>query len=158
MNFWHELHTNICKTLQAKISAIKTCTAYPVLQKAVKAPAVFVELAQLEPGHDPGTEELALVAHFEARIVVDSLIKDAHVIVRSLASEVARVVNMNTFDLPISPARFVSAAPDAFKPELDAYLVWAVTWTHELHQGQSIWTTPDITPHTITIGEQRHAS
>ncbi len=61
------------------------------------APAVFVELASLEPGKDPGTEELALKARFEARVVVDGTVEDSSVVVRSLAAEIARVVNKNTW-------------------------------------------------------------
>jgi hypothetical protein len=69
---------------------------------------------------------LALKARFEARIVVDSTIENASVIVRSLAAEVGRVVNRNAFNMNISPAEFISAEPDGFKPELDAYLLWLV--------------------------------
>ncbi|WP_395460278.1 hypothetical protein [Wolbachia endosymbiont (group B) of Myelois circumvoluta] len=148
-----DLHQAICSTLKEEIPAIQTCEIYPAIRKELVAPAVFVELASLEPGKDPGTEELALKARFEARIVIDSTIENAPLIVRSLAAEVARVVNKNTWEKNVSPAEFLSAEPDGFRPELDAYLVWMVDWSHQLHLGKSIWTENKIKPHTITIGE-----
>jgi len=147
---WKDLHNAICTTLKREIPEIQTCAA---IRKDLVAPAVFIELASLEPGKDPGTEELALRARFEARIVIDSTIEDAPIIVRSLAAKVAKVVNKNTWNMNISPAEFLSGESDGFKPELDAYCVWLIEWIHELHVGQSIWKEEKIKPHIIEIGE-----
>lgn len=138
--FWKGLHEAICKTLKEEIPAIQTCEVYRAERRKIIAPAVFVELASLEPGKDPGTEELALRARFEARVVVDGTVEDSSIVVRELATEVARVVNKNTWDVEnVSAGEFLSAEVDNFKPELDAYLVWLVEWVHELHTGQSMW-------------------
>lgn len=113
--FWKGLHEAICKTLKEEIPAIQTCEVYPAIRKELLAPAVFVELVSLEPGKDPGTEELALRARFEARVVVDGTVEDSQVVVRSLAAEVARVVNKNTWGVEnISPGEFLSAEVDNF--------------------------------------------
>ncbi|MDN5248465.1 MAG: hypothetical protein QWI36_05015 [Wolbachia endosymbiont of Tyrophagus putrescentiae] len=151
--FWSNLHQAICTTLKKEIFVIQTCEVYPAIRKELIAPAVFVELSSFEKGHDPGTEELALRVRFEARVVIDSTIEDAPIIVRSLASEVARVVNGNTFNMNISPGEFLSAEVDGFRPELDAYSVWLVEWVHELHIGESVWKLEGIKPHSINIGE-----
>ncbi|MBD0392212.1 hypothetical protein IC220_07360 [Wolbachia endosymbiont of Pentalonia nigronervosa] len=151
--FWNDLHNAICTTLKREIPAIQTCEVYPAIRKELVAPAVFVELASLEPGKDAGTEELALKARFEARIVIDSTVENASIIVRALAAEVAKVVNKNTFNMNISPGEFLSAEVDGFRPELDAYSVWLVEWAHEVHVGQSIWKEEKIKPHIIEIGE-----
>ncbi|WP_353272104.1 hypothetical protein [Wolbachia endosymbiont (group B) of Apomyelois bistriatella] len=147
-----DLHQAICSTLKEEIPAIQTCEIYPAIRKELVAPAVFVELASLEPGKDPGTEELALKARFEARIVIDSTIENAPIIVRTLAAEVARVVNKNTWEKNVSPAEFLSAEPDGFRSELDAYLVWMVDWSHQLHLGKSVWEEGKIKQHTIKVG------
>ncbi|WP_341814040.1 hypothetical protein [Wolbachia endosymbiont (group B) of Dendrolimus pini] len=149
-----DLHQAICTKLKEEIPAIQTCEIYPAIRKELVAPAVFIELSSLEQGKDPGTEELALKARFEARIVIDSTIENAPIIVRTLAAEVARVVNKNTWNVEnVSPGEFISGGGDDFRPELDAYLVWMVDWSHQLHLGKSIWTENKIKPHTITIGE-----
>ncbi|WP_341820835.1 hypothetical protein [Wolbachia endosymbiont (group A) of Myopa testacea] len=152
--FWGNLYQAICNKLREEIPAIQTCEMYPTERREIIAPAVFVELVSLEPGKDPGTEELALRARFEARIVVDGTVEDSQVVVRSLAAEVARVVSKNTWNVKnIAPGEFLSAEVDDFKPELDAYLVWLVEWTHELHIGQSMWLETGIIPHIISVGE-----
>ncbi|MBC6686703.1 hypothetical protein H9I48_05850 [Wolbachia pipientis] len=149
-----ELHKAICRMLKKEIPAIQTCEVYPTIRKELVAPAVFVELVSLEPGKDPGTEELALKVRFEARIVIDSTVENAAIIVRSLAAEVARVVNKNTWNVEnVSAGEFISAGGDDFKPELDAYLVWLVEWVHEVHTGQSMWSETGIIPHIISVGE-----
>ncbi|WP_264686966.1 hypothetical protein [Wolbachia endosymbiont (group B) of Rhopobota naevana] len=151
--FWKDLHQAICTKLKEEIPAIQTCEIYPAIRKELVAPAVFVELASLEPGKDAGTEELALKARFEARIVVDGTVEDSSVVVRTLAAEVARVVNKNTWEKNVSPAEFLSAEPDGFRPELDAYLVWMVDWSHQLHLGKSVWEEGKIKPYKIAVGE-----
>lgn len=151
---WQDLHQAICTKLKEEISAIQTCEIYPSIKKELVAPAVFVELSSLEKGDDPGTEELALKARFEARIVIDSTVENASIIVRSLATEVARVVNKNTWNMKnVSPGEFISGGGDDFRPELDAYLVWMVDWSHQLHLGKSVWEEGKIKPHKIAVGE-----
>lgn len=153
MMMWKDLHRAICTTLKEEIPAIQTCEVYPAERREIIAPAVFIELVSLEPGKDPGTGKLALRARFEARIVVDGMVEDSSIVVRSLAAEVARVVNKNTWETEkISPGEFISAGGDDFKPELDAYQVWVVEWVHELHLGESIWSS-DIMPHIVEIGK-----
>ncbi|WP_341810859.1 hypothetical protein [Wolbachia endosymbiont (group B) of Chesias legatella] len=149
-----DLHDKICTTLKREIPAIQTCEIYPSIRKELLAPALFVELVSLESGKDPGTEELALKARFEARIVIDSTIENAAIIVRTLAAEVARVVNKNTWNVKnVSPGEFISGGGDDFRPELDAYLVWMVDWSHQLHLGKSVWEEGKIKPHKIAVGE-----
>ncbi|RDD34247.1 phage tail protein [Wolbachia endosymbiont of Cylisticus convexus] len=152
MNF-KDLHNAICTTLKKEIPAIQTCEIYPSIRKELLAPAVFVELVSLESGKDPGTEELALKARFEARIVVDGTVEYSSLVVRSLAAEVARVVNKNTWNVEnVSPGEFISGGGDDFRPELDAYLVWLIEWVHYLHVGESVWLEGKIKPHTINVG------
>ncbi|WP_353276226.1 hypothetical protein [Wolbachia endosymbiont (group B) of Villa cingulata] len=151
---WQDLHQAICTKLKEEIPAIQTCEIYPAIRKELIAPALFVELVSLESGKDPGTEELALKARFEARIVIDSTIENAAIIVRTLAAEVARVVNKNTWNVKnVSPGEFISGGGDDFRPELDAYLVWMVEWVHTIHVGRSIWKEGKFMPHKIEIGE-----
>ncbi|MFP3027743.1 MAG: hypothetical protein ACEY3L_16405 [Wolbachia sp.] len=152
--FWRDLHQKICTTLKEEIPAIQTCEVYRAVRREIIAPAVFVELVSLEPGKDPGTEELALRGRFEARVIVDGTVEDSSVVVRSLAAEVARVVSKNTWNVKnIAPGEFLSAEVDNFRPELDAYLVWLVEWAHEMHVGKSVWSEAGIKPHIIEIGE-----
>jgi hypothetical protein len=120
------------------------------------APACFVEIESFEPGTDPGTEELAVVANFSAKIVMDRTVANVEFAIRELSLKLADLINKNTWNAAdssaVSPAKIKDIGPDAFSPELDAYLVWNVGWTHELHVGENIWNTTTVAPpHVISL-------
>ncbi|MCG9104274.1 hypothetical protein LH462_11145 [Laribacter hongkongensis] len=128
------LHSAIETGLSAELPGVDV-RSYPDLEGRVSLPLVLVELAELEDGTQPGTGELALVARLEARVVVDPNQRDAELLVRQLACRLAAACHFKTWGLPIGVARVQSIAPDGFKADLDGYLVWCVTWTHEVHVG-----------------------
>ncbi|GAA5785106.1 hypothetical protein [Chitiniphilus shinanonensis] len=49
-------------------------------------------------------------------------------------------------------AQFAQAGEDAFKPDLNGYLVWLVEWTHEIHLGELAWPYPDQTGIQVLFG------
>lgn len=151
MSIITDLHNAILNEVNSKIAGIVTSGFYPKLRTAIQTPAIFIDLASMEPGTDPGTEELALLLRFEARIVIGSG-DSACLSVRELAAEVARIVHKNSFGVRVKPAALVSVSPDNFRPEIDAYEVWLVEWQHEIHLGQSIWDGIGITPQQIFLG------
>jgi hypothetical protein len=147
----NQLHNNICEQIKGKIPEIQTCSNYPRMRNELVAPACFVEISSFEIGTDPGTEELALVANFEARIVIDSTIPNAEFAIRELALQLANLINHNTWSSRITPAKIKDIGPDAFKPELDAYIVWNINWAHTFHIGENVWESTGILPHTIFV-------
>ena len=148
--------TKICETIKIGIPEIYTCCSYPRMRCELVAPACFVEVSEFDLGSNPGTEELAVVGQFEARLVVDRTIEDSEFVIRELALKLANLINQNTFESNVSPAKIKSIEPDGFKPELDAFLVWCVTWSHEFHVGENIWTNLDSTPfHKIIINGEK---
>jgi hypothetical protein len=148
MNFLKNIRTEILNSPN-----IQSCLIYPNARGEVIAPAVFLEIASYGAGDDPATEELALIANVEARVVVDSTIENAEIVCQSLACEIANVTYLNSFGCNISPAKVTGITRDFFKPEFDMYLCWLVEWQHEFHVGDSVWLENGVPPHTITIGE-----
>jgi hypothetical protein len=124
------------------------------MRSEIVAPACFVEITSFDIGTDPGTEELAVVANFEARIVMDRIVENAHFIIRELALQLANLINHNTWNHDVSLAKIKEISPDAFSPELDAFLVWNVSWTHEIHIGENIWEECGVLPHTIFVNSE----
>jgi len=147
-----QLHTAILDGLRAKLVGISSIDAYPVLQRRICLPAVLLELAEFEPGQDPGTGETALIGRFQARAIVDPNKSAADLAVRELAARIAVAITHETWGLPIGIAHFVQAGEDAMKPELDGYLVWMIEWTHEFHLGKTMWQWPDESGLEIMIG------
>jgi hypothetical protein len=121
------------------------------MRSETKAPACFVEISSFDVGTDPGTEELAVVANFEAMVVIDRMIENSGFAIRQLALQLANLINHNTWNSTISPAKIKEIIPDAFSPELDAYLVWNISWAHELHVGENVWEASGILPHVIIV-------
>lgn len=147
-----QLHAPIVDGLRAKLAGVPTVEAYPATQRRIRLPAVLIELAEMEPGTDPGTGETALVGRFQARAIVDPSQAGADLVVRELAARIAVGLTHATWGLEITPAQLVQIGEDSFKPELDAYLVWVVEWTHEFHLGDMAWPYPDESGLTVVLG------
>lgn len=116
---------------------------------AIPLPAVFLELAEAEPGADQGTGETVLSCKFEARIVVDAIKDDHHRQAVQLATQLAVLLRAQYWGLDnVGPAVFVQAIQDWTKPELDGYTVWLVEWSQDLTLGEEEWPWPDdVTTH-----------
>lgn len=147
-----QLHTAIVAGMRAKLSGVPTVDAYPVIQRRIHLPAVLVELAEMEPGTDPGTGQTALIGRFQARAIVDPNQPGADLVVRELAARIAVAITHETWGQEITVAQLVQIGEDAFKPELDGYLVWVVEWTHEFHLGETEWPYEDDTGLAIMLG------
>tara|TARA_B100001564_G_C20321683_1_gene526014 strand:- start:13 stop:534 length:522 start_codon:yes stop_codon:yes gene_type:complete len=151
MSFIEDLHNAILLEITSNIASIATSGSYPKLQTAIAVPAVFVDLASLDFGDDPATEQLALTGRFEARVIVNAA-DNGQIRVRELAIEVARVVHNKNFGMKTRLSRVVSIGPDQFSPELDAYDVWLVEWEQQFDIGDSVWDGEGVRPETIFIG------
>jgi hypothetical protein len=129
--------------------------SYPRMCSELVAPACFIEIESFDVGTDPGTEELAVIANFNARLVIDKIAQNSSFVIRELALKLANLINKNTWHSAVLPAKIKEIAPDAFSPELDAYIVWNVIC--ELHVGKNIWTNleQEITPHKIFINSEQ---
>lgn len=128
---------------------------YPDLGGRVSLPILALELSEFEPGTDPGTGELALIATVQARLVMDPTGSDAERAVRQLAARVgAEVHRSTTFGVPVTPAKIRQLGPDGFhRAELEGYLVWLIEWTHELDVGDpEDITLPAVVPRVVAWG------
>lgn len=142
---------SICNEILANVPEIKTCFVYEKNIRKFKAPAIFLEVPSYEVGDMPATDELALVAIFEARLVVDSNIEHAYFYSHGLITKLAHFINLNNFNQNITPATLKSISEDAFRPEFDNYLCWLVEWSHELYIGKNIFDETGFPPHEIII-------
>ena len=110
-----------------------------------------MDLASLDFGDDPATEQLALIGRFEARVIVNAA-DNGQMRVRELAIEVAKVIHNKNFGMKTRLSRLVSIGPDQFSPELDAYDVWVVEWEQQFDIGQSVWDGTGVVPTEILLG------
>lgn len=133
------------------IDGVQHCGLFPKRRDDVRLPAILLDLIELEPGKDPGTGELELISHWEARVIVsDSQPKS------SLWALVQAVMlwlfNNRWSDLNIGRAILKQAGPDHFSPEYQGHQVWLVEWTQSLRVGEDIWDGTGIIPTIISVG------
>jgi len=147
------LHTAIEEHLVSSLPEGVYVGVYPRLRKKVSVPAVFIEVQDVTPGEDKGTEQLPVSIRFAARCVIDSAALNAGLSALGLAIDVALYVHQGRrFGQKVSPAKILQIDQDNFDRELLGYLVWRVEWVHEIDLGESIWTDEGITPSQVFLG------
>ena len=138
--------------LKANLPGVLTVSAWPNIQDRIALPAVFLELAEIEPGVDIGTGETTLVCKFEARIIVDPIRPFHQQQAVQLATQLAVILRAQTWGLEVEPAEFVQALQDWTQPALDGYTVWLVEWTQQVYLGPQEWPWPDQPPGSLLFG------
>lgn len=146
------LYRTVEQHLAAHLPGVQAVSAWPDIKDRVALPAVFLELAEIEPGVDIGTGETALVCKFEARIVVDPLNPRHQQQAVQLATQLAVILRAQTWGLEVEPAEFVQALQDWTQPALDGYTVWLVEWTQQVYLGVEEWPWPDQPPGMLLFG------
>lgn len=136
------VHAGIVSTLQAQFPALHV-EAYRLDRKTFPVPACLIELSEMDaaPDVDPGTEQLAVMARFEAKLAIGFRqgANNPKLEIRKLAAAVAAFVRLQRWGCPIGPAEVIGAYPDDFDPELDQFECWRVEWRQVIHLGESIW-------------------
>lgn len=147
-----QLYRAIERHLHDHLPGVQTVAVWPNIDDRIALPAVLVELAEMEPGVDPGTGETCLACKFEARVITDPIQPDHHQQVVFLAGQLAVLLRAQSWGVEVEPAEFVQAMQDWTKPELDGYTVWVVEWTQQIYLGETCWPWPDQPPGTLLIG------
>lgn len=147
-----EVHQAIIDTIQVQFPDLKTVTDYHEDRKKFPLPACFIELTELtQADMDPGTDQLALLARWEARVIIGFRTQTAKRNIRKLVTSLAAFIRLQRWGKPVGPAEIIGCFPDDFNPGLDQYEVWRVEWTQVIHFGSSIWTNDGQLPTDILV-------
>ncbi|MFJ2328917.1 hypothetical protein [Pseudomonas sp. NPDC087690] len=144
-----ELYQAIEQQVSSHLPGVKAVTAWPNIKDRIALPAVFIEMAEMEPCADIGTGQTSLICRFEARIIVDPIRAQHCQQAAHMAAQLAVLLRLQTWGVAVEPAEFVQAMQDWTKPELDGYTVWVVEWTHKLYLGAEDWPwsdDPEVVP------------
>ena len=145
------LYQAIEQHLQQSLIGIQLVSFWPDIEQHIPLPAVFLDIAEIEPGTDIGTGESTLNVTFEARVIVD-VIRDKHYQQAiHLATQLAVLLRAQTWGLAVEPAEFKRSTQDWTRPELDGYTVWLVEWTQTIYLGEKEWPWPDEPPGSLTF-------
>lgn len=145
------LHDAIIAAIRAAHPVFATVEAYREDRKDLPVPACLIELADMEPqpGDDPGTEQLCVMARWELFVVMGFREASVKRAVPKLAAAVALTVNRNRWGLKVGAAEVTAIEPDDFRPELDQYEAWRVDWQHLIHIGPSVWRDDGAVPSQV---------
>ncbi len=148
----HVLFDAILETLQA-VAGIQQVTAIPRNMESVILPAIFLDLGELAYGIDAGTEQLPLVAHWEARLVMPDDLDDTTV--WSLVEAVMlQLFTASWPDLDVGKVELKQATPDEFSPDLVGHRVWLIEWAQRLRVGTDVFDGEGIVPTEVIIRYQ----
>ena len=146
-----QLYQAIEQHLQQNLPGVQRVSFWPDIQQHIALPAVFLDIAEIEPGTDIGTGETTLTFTFEARVIVDVIRADHYPQAVHLATQLAVLLRAQSWGLPVEPAEFQRSGQDWTRPELDGYTVWLVEWTQTVYLGEQEWPWPDELPGTLLI-------
>ena len=154
------LYQAIEQHIQQHLPGVQLVSFWPDIQQHIPLPAVFLDIAEIEPGTDIGTGQTTLTFTFEARVIVDVIRVDHYPQAVHLATQMAVLLRAQSWGLPVEPAEFQRSSQDWTRPELDGYTVWLVEWTQTVYLGEQEWPWPDEPPGTllISVNDEDHVA
>lgn len=134
----------------ATLEGVQTVSGMPKRHDTLTLPAVLVDLAELEPARDPGTGELGLLSHWEARVVMSDQPEEA-VIWHLVVAILFWLFDFDWSTINVGRAQLKQAAPDHFSPMFQGHRVWLIEWVHDIRVGNNVWDGEGITVETFTV-------
>lgn len=146
-----QLYAAIEAHIQAAVPGLKYIATMPAPFRHIPLPAILLEVDEFEPGQDRGTGEVTVVVRFTARVVVGAEQPDAQHQAAFVAALLTGLLRQQSWGLDVEFAEFVRASQDWTRPDLDAYVVWAVEWTQPIYLGDIEWPWPDQPPGSLVL-------
>lgn len=174
------LESAIVADIKAQFPSLATVEFYRQDRLEVPTPAVLLEMVdwELSEDHNPGTEQLPVIAHFEAQIIIgfrNLPERKAKSEICRLASALGAFIHNRRWNtpgftgepgtkgskLPTGPVQVVGAYPDDFQglepakkdTKLDRFEIWRLAWQQQIDLGQSVWNWVGETPTAVFVRE-----
>ncbi|MDZ5740964.1 hypothetical protein [Pseudomonas asiatica] len=146
-----ELHTAMARIIREAMPQVVDVQHYPKLQEGLPMPALYFALSGLAPGPDPGDGRTAVMATFEACVLVESDREQAHLQAAILATKLVRLLDHDQYwgVECVDQAQDVHAMPSESIPELLQCAAWTVQWRHVLYLGDTEWPWEDQPPGSL---------
>lgn len=149
-NELEQLHDAIACTIKAGMPDLLHVEAFPDLERRFRVPALFFGLTEFKPGIDTGTGKTAVNGRFQALVLVNSVNPHAPLQCMWIATRLATLLRGQYWDLDFTEEpEGVHAEPTAH-PQLEAFVVWSVSWTQVFHVGdEAPWPWPEAYPESL---------
>ena len=154
------LHDAIVADIKAQFPDIVTVEFYRTEERkgtlaGLPLPAIILDLSEFEPDMeiDPGSEQLAVHARFEAEIIFGYRTPDVKRAIRKFAAAFSAWLRLRRWNgVRTGPAYVTSVHRSDFNPDLDQFEVWCVEWSQPVHLGNTIWTNDGTVPTDVFVG------
>lgn len=154
------LHAAIVADIKAQFTTLQTVEFYRTEERkggyaGLPLPAVILDISEFDPDMeiDPGTEQLAVHARFEAEIIFGFRTPNVKMAIRKFAAAFGAWLRLRRWTgVRTGPAYVTSIARSDFNPELDQYEVWCVEWSQPVHLGDTVWTNDGSVPTQVFAG------
>ena len=154
------LHDAIVADIKAQFPDLQTVEFYRTEERkggrdGLPLPAIILDLSEFDPDADidPGTEQLAVNARFEAEIIFGFRTPNVKREIRKFAAAFAAWLRLRHWTgVRTGPAYVTSICRSDFNPELDQYEVWCVEWSQPIHLGNTVWTNDGSVPQEVFAG------
>lgn len=145
------LYQAVEQQIKQHMPVLEKVSFWPAIEGHIPLPAVFLDIAEIEPATEIGTGETTLTITFEARVIVDVIRDEHYQQAVHLATQLAVLLRAQTWGLEVEQAEFQRSTQDWTRPELDGYIVWLVEWTQVVYLGEKEWPWPDQPPGTLMV-------
>lgn len=137
---------------QENLSWLKEVHIYPEIEGKLETPcALFAVTGFGESGEDDGTGRFFPQLQCELFVVVDMETENSQRLVRDAAMALSMHIHDCRFGLKIKGAKWTSAQPDGFVPELDEYDVWSIQFTQDVEIGEVLISAPVVNEKKVSM-------
>lgn len=166
-----KLHAAIVADIRAQFPTLATVEFYREERTRLQTPACLLTLTELEAAEDedPGTEQIAVYAHFEAQLVISFRESSAKSSIRHLAAAFLAFLRKRKWTNPDNPAKklptgeclpvgayeddFASMTTGQRDATLDQFEIFRVEWRQLINLGATTWTDEGVTPSIVFMGQ-----
>jgi hypothetical protein len=171
-----ELQDAIVADIQAAFPAFQTVQFYRgegeddgEERNSAPVPACLLDLTEFEhePDNDPGTEQICVIGHFEAELMISFRTDRPKHAIRLMAANLAAWLHNRRWNDPANPGKkiptgevqVIGAYRDDFSgrgtgkrdTSLPQFEIWKVEWRQRMNLGTGIWSEDGYTTPTTPV-------
>lgn len=148
-----EYHEKVKEWLSNNLPWINSVETYPETQTALTTPCVFFSVIDWDRAEEQRMNgQMSVTLNCEILAILGMDDSQYQLEVRNAAMAIGLKIEESRFGMPIEPAVFVSAEPDAFSPELDDYAVWSIRFNQTVNVGADAFKPTGLRPTQVKVG------
>ncbi|QSH40931.1 hypothetical protein P0136_10655 [Lentisphaerota bacterium ZTH] len=148
MSNFKQFCTAIEMTVKEEFKSDQVCVRWlESADKELPAPAILLDIEQLDIGVDAGDGRLPLECSLCAFCVMSVKTPSYELAVKGFAARLMKLLRHNNFKIDaVTLPKNITAEGVDFSPGKAGYICWAVTWQQTVYVGEDVWNSATIMP------------